>query len=136
MRLKNKQVEALLDELQYLFAFQNYEWCIKYHKEDNDRTLASICMEEDYQRLIINIFPIFHKQTKETQRKTLIHELCHFLILPLHKLTESLMKGELNTTEHLRNAVERTTSQCENMIDGLLTEDHDDARKAYAKYIK
>lgn len=130
-----KKVITLLETLRYTFGFQNYEWCVQWMKEDNENDTADIQIEEDYQRITIRIYPCFMDLPVNDQRKAIVHECSHFLVFPLHDLSHRLIHGQLQTKEHLRIAVERSTSQVENLVHDFLQESFSDSKKAYKEFL-
>lgn len=131
-----KRVVKFLEDMQWLFQVQNYERKLSIMKEDLDDKCAEVIFNEDYQRIQIKLFPCFFEQTLEEQRKALLHEFCHTITIPMNKLTIDFMSGKAVTEETVRTVHERSTSQIENIVDGLLRLRFAYARKGYNHYLK
>lgn len=134
-----KKILALLDSFDWLFSIQNYSKILEISKEEsaeNERMAARVIYEEEYNQITITIYPIFFEGTKEEQRKTLLHELCHTITIPSKKLAHSLLEGKLVTPEEIKFINERSTSQIENILDRLLQGKLKYAQDAYKKYLK
>lgn len=133
---KKLRIIKFLEDMQWLFQVQNYERKLNIKKEDEDDKSAEITFNEDYQRITIKIFPCFFEQTLEEQRKALLHEFCHTITIPMNKLLVEYIDGKSITQETARMVHERSTSQIENILDGLLRGRFSYARKAYKDFIK
>lgn len=133
---EKKRVEAIFDDFQYMFSIQNYDRAITYKTEPcpDGNFAAEIKVEEDYQRVTFYFYPSFWKYSRREQAEYILHEYCHLLTEPLTSLVDSLRRGELNTLEHRRVQVERSTSMITNLLDKLLRGGMRYAKKAYAKY--
>lgn len=129
-----KLVEKLLDGLQWLFQIQNFEKEIVINDED-DNLDASMDCEDNYQRLRLSIFPHFFEEKEATQRKIILHELCHTITLPSKKIAHDLLDGKLVTPQQIRETNEEATSKIENILDQLLQGNLTYARKAYQNYL-
>lgn len=115
-----------------MFGLQTYDTHIIYKKEDQDDWAASVRYEEDYQRIMIFIYPCFFvDNTPADQRLYLLHEFCHFLMAELAAHCRSLTNGNLVTPNQISLAVERSTSRSANIIESLLLGRESDATKAY-----
>lgn len=131
-----KRLIDLLEGLQWMFGVQNYERSITYKESDADNYLATVKQEEDYQRISIEIYPAFWKESREDQRKTILHEFIHTWLHPLHYEACKMLEGKFSNKEMVRFAVERGTSSVENVVDSLLRGKLRYATKAYDKYLK
>lgn len=135
INMKNiKKIQKFLDELQWMFAIQNFERYIETPDKDYEDYSATINYEEDYQRITIKLYPMFFKETLEAQRKALLHELCHTITVPMNTLIETLTSGKIVTQENARIVLERTNCQIENMMDMFLRNLGTHYKKAYAEY--
>ena len=134
-----KRIINLMNDLSYPFGIQNFDKEILWRSDDEEiewkRTMASIIVDEKYQRCTVNIFPCFFLQTGHEQRKTLLHELIHTITLPLAEKADMLLQGKLVTQESIDFESERSTSRIENIFDGLLTGKYKFLKKAYKDYL-
>jgi hypothetical protein len=131
-----KRIRVFFEGMDWLFQIQNLNKKIEWMKEDDGEKCAEVIYNEDYQRITIKIYPCFFEEELEDQRKALLHELCHTITIPMHKLTIEFMQGKAVTEETVRHAHERATSQIENILDGLLQGKLYYGKEAYAKYLK
>jgi hypothetical protein len=130
-----KQISKFLSDFDYLFGTQNFEKHIKYADKDDEEAYADITFDEKYNRIYLCIYPKFFEQTKEEQRKTLLHELCHTITIPSQQASMDLVNGKLVTEDRIRWINERETSQIENIIDMFLTGKCDFFKKSYKEYL-
>lgn len=139
MPSKKRRILNFLDEIDWLFAVNNWEKTISFEKENNSEnrhTAATITPNEKYQRLKITIFPEFFTCSRNEQRKILLHELCHILVAPMLINTDDLFNGKVVTDDQITFAHERVTTSIENILDGLLQGRLKYAKAAYSKYLK
>ena len=133
---KTKKIVDLLDELQWLFHLNNYDRQLNLEHKDEDNKGAQITFEEEYQRITLDIYPCFFKETPEEQRKMILHELCHTITIPLKVLANDLADGVLVTRQQIKEESERSTSKIENILNGLLQDRLVYAKQGYKNYIK
>lgn len=136
MNKDTSKVCKFLDDIDWLFAIQNFDRNIVLKEKDEDNKCAEITFEEDYQRITVNIYPTFFKQTDKEQRKALLHELCHTITIPMNQLSIDFIRGKAVTEETFYSTMERATSQIENILDGLLRGRFKYASKAYQGFVK
>ncbi|MEI9966154.1 MAG: hypothetical protein WDN67_00540 [Candidatus Moraniibacteriota bacterium] len=140
MKKEVKRVLKFLDEIQWLFALQNYERTVTPKNQDiqngEEVRLADVTLDEKYQTIHINLYPSFFKRDLKDQRKTLIHELCHTITLPLCESAESLLEGKLITSEQIAQISETATSKIENILDGFLKGNYSHFQKQYKEYLQ
>lgn len=135
-----KRVRKFVEDLRFMFDVSMYEINIFSKNEDEEKgdqiIEATIEVDEKYQTIHIDIYPIFFKRNLENQRKTLLHEMCHILNTPLQEIAESLLAGKLVTEDLISAASEKATSRMENIIDALLKNRLTYAKDAYKDYLK
>ena len=132
---EEKRVQSFLKQMEWMFGLQNYDRTICFSKNADDTFAANVVVEEDYQRVKITIYPCFWDNTLKNQREYLLHEFCHYLTDSLANLAWDMMQGKLQTKEHRRLAVEKSTSMVSNIIDSLLCDNMSFAKVAYKKYL-
>jgi hypothetical protein len=132
---KTKKIVDLLDELQWLFHLNNFDRQIVLVKEDENNKGVQITFEEEYQRITLDIYPCFFKETPEEQRKMILHELCHTITIPLKVMAYDLADGVLVTKQQLEEGSERSTSKIENILNGLLQDRLVYAKQGYKNYL-
>lgn len=127
----------LLEQMDWFFAMKNHErdlFICKEEKQDCPSCAAEITMNERYSRISIRLYPPFWEQPLENQRETLLHEMCHTLILPVQHEATELLDGKLRTSDQVAYAVENSTSRVTIIIDALLCNGRKFMRDAYRKY--
>lgn len=129
-------VMGFLEDIQWLFAIQNYERSVVFKEEADGVSFADITVMDDYQRVQINIYPRFWEESREYQIKIIMHELVHTWIYPIQRIADNLFEGKLETEEHIRHALERTVCSVENAVHGLLLGRYRYSRDAYKKWLK
>lgn len=131
-----KRILDLTDQLEFMFSLQNYDRVIFLKKQEGkEGYTASIEVQEEYQRVTINIFPSFFEAPLNEQRQYLLHEFCHTISHPLLEVADNLRSGRLETPENVRIASEKTVSKTTEILHRLLRLKMGYARKAYAKYL-
>ena len=132
-----KNVLNLLESLQWLFQVQNFERSIvKIEHDDENFYLATISVDKKYQRMTINLYPIFFKSDREVQRRAIVHEFCHTITHGVSNAAESFLEGEAITKNQLQDLNEEATSQIESLIDGFLRGRFKYAKEAYKEFVK
>lgn len=138
-KAEQKRVTNLLEQLEFLFAVNNFERSLtfmKEEKEEGERLIADVSIDRLYQRILIRIYPSFWNEHIKFQRKALLHEFCHVIIQPIQSVALDLFNGKFRTMKELRDATEESTSKVENLLDAQLKGNNRYARIAYAKYLK
>lgn len=135
-----KHIEEFLGKIDWLFGLHNYDKRIILKKEDeksadNEGIGARVSFREDYQDILVELFPLFFKESKEVQRKALLHELCHSFTLPSKHQLYNFLDGKFTTAQQIDFINERETSRIENLIEVLLTGQADYAKDAYKNYM-
>ncbi len=130
-----RRVHDLLDQLQWLFGFNNFDRSIILEPKDGNNLAAEIAIEEDYQRVTIHLYPTFFEHSLNDQRLFLLHEMCHGLTHDMHDIADKLRAGKVVTPEAIRHANEKSTSRIQNILHGLLQGRMRYARDAYGKYV-
>lgn len=125
-----------LSDMQYLFALQNYDRTVVFKTEPNEDKAASVYVEEDYQRIKISIYPCFWGNSLKNQAEYLLHEFCHYLVLPIDMVAYNALTGKMESSEHRRVALEKSVSSIANIIDSFLTGHKSLEMKIYQKYFK
>jgi len=131
---RENKIQQLLNKLDWMFNLHHFEKEIVFEANDNGN-LADISYEENYQRLTLRIYPCFFKQSEVEQRKTILHELCHTITLPLRTAFHEFLDGKATTKEQIKFLNERETSILENLFDLLLKGELNYAKEAYKDYI-
>lgn len=131
-----KRIRVFLEGMDWLFQIQNLTKRILWEKEDEEGKCAEVIYREDYQSIDIKIYPCFFEEDLVGQRKILLHELCHTITIPMNRLTLDFMRGKAVTEETVRVAHERSTSQVENILDGLLQNRLCYAKRTYNNFLK
>jgi hypothetical protein len=141
MTRKKKRIMNLLEQLDWMFGCQNYQRSVRFEDKDielsNGRIPAlEININDDYQELIIIIYPHFFEHDLDNQRKLLLHELCHLITDRLKNLALDLFNGRFRTYDDIQESKEKATSQIENILHKLLCGGMRYAKKAYKEYLK
>lgn len=131
-----KRVDEFLGFIENFFQLKNYDSGTVYKKEDESNIAASIKIEEDYQRITLFLYPYFWKLSLDEQRSTLLHEGVHYLIQPIADIAQTLLNGQLKTSEDKRIAWERSVSSTTNIFDFLLRGERKWPFKEYQEYSK
>lgn len=134
---KKKEREKIIAFIKYFsnfFAVQNFDIKVNFKDETTNGNLAEIIIEEDYQRIKIDVMADFFKEPKAEQRKALLHELCHYVCWSLYSITWDLHSGKFVTKDQIRAANEKATCMVELLIDRALTMDLQREKKEYNKY--
>ena len=129
-----KPIHKLLNSFDELFQLKNYDRVLCVAKYDDGETTADIAFSENYMQMTIRLYPKFFLQDKETQRKDILHEICHTITNPMHEIVLSMLDGKLMTKSISRETLEKATCQIENIVDLLLRNRRADVKKAYADY--
>ncbi len=131
-----RKINTFLDDFKWFASIQNYDKAIRFvEKETKDDPLADVSVEGDYKRVTVSIYSGFFSKTPQEQAETLVHEMVHILIDPLHEATEGLLQGKLITRRAFVYALEASTSGVTEVIVRLLNGKMQYARKAFADYI-
>ena len=133
---EEKRLMAFTDQMEYLFAVNNYDRSFTYKELDSDDLCAEVELTVPYQRINIAIYPIFWTLTLKEQRELILHEFCHILIQPVQTVAWDLFEGKFRTEKERKDAVEQSTSRVAQLLDSLLRGRSSYARKAYEKYLK
>ena len=133
---EEKRLMAFTDQMEYLFAVNNYDRSFTYKEQDSEGVGAEVEINVPYQRINIAIYPIFWKHTLKEQREMILHEFCHTVIQPVQAVARDLFEGKFRTEQERKDAVEQSTSQVAQLLDSLLRGRSLYARKAYEKYLK
>lgn len=129
------RVWKLTNDLEFLFGLQNFDREYRRMSKDLEDRVASVKVDEKYQRITISLYPNFFKETIKQQREALLHEFCHYLTDPLYEVAHNMTEGELQTYKSVRHANELSTSRVAQLVDALLRGKKAYARKAYAQFI-
>lgn len=132
-----KEREKIISFIKYFsnfFAIQNFDIKVNFKKETTNGNLAEIIIEEDYQRIKIDVMGDFFKEPRAEQKKALLHELCHYINWSLYSITWDLHNGKFHTKDHIRAANEKATCMVELLLDRALTMDLSKEKKEYKKY--
>lgn len=132
---QKKQILEFLEAMDWMFDLSNFDKTILFPEEDEGEKAAKFLLREDYQDVNITIYPRFFEEKKESQRKILLHELCHAITQESRTAMVNLSDGVLVTTSRISDINERETSRIENLLDALLQGRLKYARDAYAKYL-
>lgn len=139
---KKKRIEDFIVGISWMFQINNYEKEIIFEEknkkaEDETREVqAEVDICEKYQTITIRLYPRFFDLSLDEQRKTLLHELCHCLTGSSNILLQDFYNGKFVTPQQINSSNERETSQIENILDRLLTNRLNYAKKAYNNYLK
>ena len=131
-----KRVIEFLRRMQYMFALQNYDRTLVFKDEPSEDRAASVYIEEDYQRIRISIYPCFWENDLKNQAEYLLHEFCHYLVLPLDIVAYNALTGKLETAEHRRMALEKSVSSIANILDTFLMGCMKDECRQYQSFYK
>ena len=132
-----KLVSSFLDIMDDMFNIATFDKriiCEKLDKKDNGYINAEISVDDMYRRITILLYPRFFNESLETQRRILLHELCHCITDELMTISFDLYTGKLRTKRDMEGANERTTSMIESILDLLLRGELDYLSKAYEDY--
>jgi len=132
---ERKRLAVLMEQLDWLFGVSSYERHLLFKKKDKDGAMAEITIDASYERIVMNIYPMFWEESREEQRAALLHEYCHHVAYPLQLAASLLYKGELVTPNDQEAAVEKTTSRICHLLDAQLRGRNKFARIAYKKYL-
>ena len=134
--MKNeKKIMELLAQLDWLFGTAVMDRELLNIKEDEDHKMAEVTYEENYQRIIIRLYPCFHAKSLQEQRKAILHEFCHCITLPSKHAMLNLLDGKLITNDQIEFINEKETSRIENLLDRLLKGELQFASKAYNQFL-
>lgn len=141
LKQNKKKVMKLLEQLDWMFACQNYDRSIIFKEEDelNDRGIKLACcieINKRYQEITIIIFPHFFEHDLLDQRKLLLHEFCHLITENMKLIAHDLLNGKLHIAAEIHEEKEKVTSQIENLLHKLLCGGMRYAKDAYKEYIK
>ncbi len=134
---KTKERAKIIAFIKYFstfFAIQNFDIKVNFKDETTNGNLAEIIIEEDYQRIKIDVMGDFFKEPKVEQRKALLHELCHYVNWSLYSIAWDLHNGKFYTKDQIRAANEKATCMVELLLDRALTMDLLNEKKEYKKY--
>jgi len=135
MKKEKQRIINFLNSIDWMFQTNNFDKELIWQKEDKDNIQAEIIIIEKYQKLEVYIYPRFFKEKLESQRKILLHELCHILTDKQKSCSWDLLSGKLKTFDEIKHINEQSTSQIENILDGLLQGRLTYAKKAFNKYL-
>lgn len=130
------RINSFLTEMQWMFGLQNYDRSFFFEEKDEKNYACKVEIEEDYQRIVIRIYPCFFDNNLENQREYLLHEFCHFLTDAISTIAYNMAMGDLETDKNRKEANEKSVSRTTNIMDKLLTGKLDFAKKAYKDYLK
>lgn len=123
--------------MDFLFSVNNFDRGIVFKSnDDGDDTGASVLLDIPYQRITVNIFPLFWENKLKDQREMILHEYCHIIVHTLQRVTNDLSEGKFRTHKEIRDAVEECTSRFTMLLDAQLKGRNKYARVAYEKYLK
>ena len=125
-----------MEQLDYLFSVNNFDRSIIFKKEDKEDVSADISIDIPYQRLTVNIYPVFWTHSRKEQREMILHEYCHTVSRPLNDVACDLQDGKLITKTQRKEAWEEVTSRTAQLLDAQLRGRNKYARVAYEKYLK
>ncbi len=131
-----KKINNFLNAMEIMFGVQTYDRTFTVKEEDRDDLAATINVQEDYRRIKICIYPCFFEASLKQQAAYLLHEFCHYLTDPLNDFSHAVMKGQFQTDEHRRIALEKSTSMVTELAGALLEGRFQSARKVYHDYSK
>lgn len=131
-----KKIMELVEGFYNLFNLNSFDIVYYWMEEDERDVCASIEYDEPYQRIDINVYPKFFTLDQRTQRKAILHEICHTITLPSKIQSASMLDGKLVTEKAITDLNERTTSIIENILDTVFINKSGRAKEAYKKYIK
>jgi predicted SprT family Zn-dependent metalloprotease len=131
---KTKHIEEFLNSIQWLFQIQNYDR--KIVVKGKSKNAAEIWFDEKYQTIEITLYNYFFEQSLESQRKILLHELCHTITIPQKDASYKMGDGKLVTKREIDFLNEKETSIIENILDSLLQGKMKYAVEAYNNYGK
>lgn len=128
---------ALTDQLEYLFAVNNYDRSFVWKQQDTPELVgADVTISIPYQRITICVYPVFWTHTLREQREMILHEFCHTIIQPIQNVATDLFEGKFRTEKERIDAVEHATSRVAQLLDAQLRGKNRYARIAYEKYLK
>ncbi len=139
-RTTEQRVKQFLDEIDWMFQVNNFDKTVTmkeldFEEEDGSR-VARIIYDYEYQKIEIEIYPLFKEYSIKKQRKVLLHELCHILHADSRKVMINMLDGKFTPQNGIERINETETSKTENIIDALLVGRLRYAKRAYANYIK
>lgn len=139
-RTTEQRVKQFLYEIDWMFQLNNFDKTvtIKEHdaEEDGCNKVAKIYYESKYQRVEVEIYPIFKTYSIDKQRKVLLHELCHVIAAESKRAMMGLLSGELTPENKVTEINETEVSKIENILDMLFRGKLQYAKQAYANYLK
>ncbi len=124
----------LASEFDFLFSIQNYSRLMRFMESDEGSILARCKIDEDYQRMTIEIYPCFWAKSVSEQRSTILHEFIHIWFEPLVLEATKAINDQFVNKESIRRALERGVSSAESVLDRLFVGKLRYARKAYTRY--
>jgi len=136
---KTKQISRVVkfyEEIEWLFGLGHFERTIIEKEIDRDNIVATVEYDEKYQRIFVDLYPLFFTKDPIEQRKYLLHELCHCITYQLKKLSLDLRDGKVVTEDQIKFEDERATSKLENIFDGFLRGKLKYAKQAYKNYLQ
>lgn len=117
----SKDLLELIEQFEWFFETHYTESGVEYKETDAiDNRAATIEMVRDYKEIVISIYPLFFKQSKQKQKEILLHEFTHTLILPLQIAAESAIEGAFVNEAMLKSALEQSTSAVQMRLASLL----------------
>lgn len=133
---EGRRIQSFLKDFEWAFGLQNYDKTLTFLKDDLQNYAARVEIQDDYQRIIISIYPSFFEKDLKTQREYLLHEFCHYLTDPIATVAWHMSCGELRTDKDRKWENEKSTSRIANIIDKLLVDKLLFAKRAYKNYLK
>lgn len=130
-----KRIFRLLNDIEYLFDYQNFDRSFVFEKEEKENTACEVVTDLEYRRVTIKIYPCFMTHSVWDQRQLLLHEFCHTYTDKIYQLAVSLLNGKYETFENFRRANEEATSRITETMEALLRGRLRYARKAYARFL-
>ncbi len=129
------KIQKFFEDIDWMFHINGFEKAIIWKENDENDFAAAVSFDEEYQRVIIKIYPNFFNHELGDQRKFLLHELCHYFIHPMDNLLDNLLEGKLITKIQAAKENEKATSQITNVLDQLLQGRLKYAQQAYKDYL-
>lgn len=132
-----KKVLKFLEDLEWMFDYNNYEKSIVFKEEDKDEIACEVVEDWDYRRITIKVFPTFFTHSLKDQRKFLLHELCHSYSNKIYQqLHEIINHGKFISWNSVKQNNEECTSRITETISRLLEGNLRYAKRAYSDYLK
>jgi hypothetical protein len=115
---EHEQVQKVLNKLIPVFFLQGWDIEIEISEKPgrNTEVAAEIYVLNRYKDATITIYPHYFKQSKETQKRVLIHELCHIISGIQNGLLQVARQGEIVPEHEASYAYEEETSWFEKII--------------------